>query len=64
MSAGVRGPASSHAATSVDPIDITSMQITKSINSKPEKEKGSDTLGMKHRVDLGAYIFYGSNHMQ
>ncbi|HDR7986202.1 TPA: type I CRISPR-associated protein Cas7 [Bacillus cereus] len=52
-----------HTATSVEPIDITSMQITKSINSDPEKDKVSDTMGMKHGVDLGAYIFYGSIHM-
>ena len=40
------------------------MQITKSINSDPEKDKVSHTMGMKHGVDLGAYIFYGSIHMQ
>ncbi|MBN9901122.1 hypothetical protein GH863_24890 [Bacillus thuringiensis] len=64
MSAGVRGTASIHTETSVDPIDITSMQITKSINSDPEKDKVSHTMGMKHDVDLGAYIFYESIHMQ
>ncbi|RFB42563.1 hypothetical protein DZB83_25945 [Bacillus sp. dmp10] len=59
----MRGPASIHTATSVDPIDITGMHITKSVNSEPGKDKGSDTMGMKHGVDLGAYIFYGSIHM-
>ncbi|HDR3406785.1 TPA: type I CRISPR-associated protein Cas7 [Bacillus thuringiensis] len=53
-----------HTTTSVNPIDITSMQITKSVMSEPGKDKGSDTMGMKHGVDLGAYIFYGSIHMQ
>ncbi|WP_110111778.1 type I-C CRISPR-associated protein Cas7/Csd2 [Bacillus sp. CGMCC 1.16541] len=61
---GVRGPVSIHTATSIDPIDITSMQITKSVNSEPGKEKGSDTMGMKHRVDFGTYVFYGSINTQ
>ncbi|QCJ40899.1 type I-C CRISPR-associated protein Cas7/Csd2 [Bacillus sp. S3] len=64
VSVGVRGPVSIHTATSVDPIDITSMQITKSVNSEPGKEKGSDTMGMKHRVDFGVYVFYGSINTQ
>lgn len=64
VSVGVRGPVSIHTATSIDPIDITSMQITKSVNSEPGKEKGSDTMGMKHRVDYGLYVFYGSINTQ
>jgi len=64
VSVGVRGPVSIHTATSVDPIDITSMQITKSVNSEPGKTKGSDTMGMKHRVDFGVYVFYGSINTQ
>lgn len=64
VSVGVRGPVSIHTARSVDPIDITSMQITKSVNSEPGKERGSDTMGMKHRVDFGLYVFYGSINTQ
>lgn len=64
ISVGVRGPVTIHTATSVNPIDITSMQITKSVNSEPGKEKGSDTMGMKHRVDFGVYVFYGSINTQ
>ncbi len=60
VSVGVRGPVSIHTATSIDPIDINSMQITKSVNSEPGDTKGSDTMGMKHRVDFGVYVFYGS----
>lgn len=60
VSVGVRGPVSVHTATSADPIDINSMQITKSVNSEPGDGKGSDTMGMKHRVDFGVYVFYGS----
>lgn len=40
------------------------MQITKIINSEHEKDKGSDTIGMKHRVDFGVYVFYGSINTQ
>lgn len=64
LSVGVRGPVSVHTATSIDPIDITSMQITKSVNSVTGDTKGSDTMGMKHRVDFGAYVFYGSINTQ
>ncbi|MGF7046465.1 CRISPR-associated protein Csd2 [Paenibacillus sp. DS2015] len=64
VSVGVRGPVSIHTATSVSPIDITSMQITKSVNSEPGKDRGSDTMGMKHRVDFGVYVFYGSINTQ
>jgi len=64
VSVGVRGPVSIHTATSVDPININSMQITKSVNSEPGEGKGSDTMGMKHRVDFGVYVFYGSINTQ
>lgn len=64
VSIGVRGPVSIHTATSVAPIDITSMQITKSVNSESGKERGSDTMGMKHRVDHGVYVLNGSINTQ
>lgn len=64
VSVGVRGPVSVHAATSLHPIDITSTQITKSVNSEPGASRGSDTMGMKHRVDSGVYVFYGSINTQ
>jgi len=64
VSIGIRGPVSIHAATSIDPIDITSIQITKSVNSEPGSARGSDTMGMKHRVDFGVYVFYGSINPQ
>lgn len=64
VSVGVRGPVSVHPAISVSPIDIESIQITKSVNSEPkEGGKASDTMGMKHRVDFGMYLLKGSiNH--
>lgn len=67
VSVGVRGPVSVHTAVSVDPIDISSIQITKSVNTETAKDpnkKGSDTMGMKHRVDFGVYVFYGSINTQ
>lgn len=64
VSVGIRGPVSIHTATSVDPIDITSTQITKSVNSEPNESRGSDTMGMKHRVDFGVYVFKGSVNTQ
>jgi len=64
VSVGVRGPVSIHTATSLDPIDIASIQITKSVNSEPGGSRGSDTMGMKHRVDSGVFVFYGSINTQ
>lgn len=68
MSLGVRGPVSIHTATSIEPVDVTSMQITKSVNSvtneKDPSQKTSDTMGMKHRVDFGVYVCYGSINPQ
>jgi CRISPR-associated protein Csd2 len=64
VSVGIRGPVSIHPATSIDPVDITSIQITKSVNNESGKDRGSDTMGMKHRVDFGVYVFYGSINIQ
>lgn len=63
VSVGVRGPVSIHTAVSIERIDISSMQITKSVNSETKDSKSSDTMGMKHRVDAAVYVTYGSiNH--
>ena len=65
VSVGVRGPVSIQQAVSVAPIDITSMQITKSVNGESGKEsKASDTMGTKHRVDFAVYVFHGSINCQ
>lgn len=64
LSVGVRGPVSIHTAVSVDPIDIVSTQITKSVNSITGDKRSSDTMGMKHRVDFGVYMFKGSINTQ
>lgn len=65
VSVGVRGPVSIQQAVSVSPVDIVSMQITKSVNSESGKEgKSSDTMGMKHRVEFGLYVVNGSINCQ
>lgn len=64
VSVGVRGPVTVQTAVSVTPIDISSMQITKSVNSEPSEGRSSDTMGMKHRVDFGLYRFNGSINTQ
>ncbi len=66
LSVGVRGPVSIHPAFSKDTIDVTSIQITKSVNneSNDKAKKSSDTMGMKHRVDFGLYLIKGSINVQ
>ena len=67
LSVGVRGPVSIHQAVSISPVDVESMQITKSVNGE-KKEKGenraSDTMGMKHFVRFGLYKIKGSINVQ
>ena len=67
MSIGVRGPVSIHQAVSLSPVEIESLQITKSVNGE-KKDKGenrdSDTMGMKHFVRFGLYEVKGSINVQ
>ncbi|HKP94944.1 MAG TPA: type I-C CRISPR-associated protein Cas7/Csd2 [Fibrobacteria bacterium] len=68
VSVGIRGPVTIQSAFSVEKVSITSNQITKSVNLEATKDgkKGSDTMGMKHRVDKRAdgegfvYATFGS----
>ena len=65
VSFGVRGPVSIHQAVSLSPVDIISMQITKSVNSESGKEsKASDTMGTKHRIGFAVYKIMGSVNVQ
>jgi len=65
ISIPIRGPVSIHSAFSVQPVEVTSTQITKSVSGEGDGNKrGSDTMGMKHRVDDGVYVFYGSMNPQ
>lgn len=60
---GIRGPVSISLAKSLSPVDIITLQITRSTNGmKAEvgKAKSSDTMGNKHYVDFGVYKFTGS----
>ncbi len=66
VSVGVRGPVTLHQAMSINPIDIDSIQITKSVNSEHTKDgkKSSDTMGTKHMVRFGLYKIKGSINVQ
>lgn len=61
VSIPVRGPVTIQSAFSVDPVSVSSTQITKSVSGEGDGTKrGSDTMGMKHRVDKGIYVTYGA----
>lgn len=67
VSVGVRGPVSIHQAVSVSPIEVESLQITKSVNGEKGEKGGtrsSDTMGMKHFVRFGLYLVKGSINVQ
>ena len=67
VSVGVRGPVSIHQAISVSPIEVESLQITKSVNGEKGEKGGnrtSDTMGMKHFVRFGLYLLKGSINVQ
>lgn len=65
VSIGIRGPVSIHPAFSIDKISISSEQIVKSVNAQGDDGiPSSDRMGMKHRVDEGVYVFYGSMNPQ
>lgn len=64
VSVGVRGPVSVHQAVSVSPVDVNSMQITKSVNGDPSEKRSSDTMGSKHMVRFGLYKIKGAINVQ
>jgi CRISPR-associated protein Csd2 len=65
ISIGIRGPMTIQSAFSIQPVEVTSTQITKSVSGEGDGTKrGSDTMGMKHRVDRGIYVSYGSINPQ
>ncbi len=64
VSIGVRGPVSIHQAVSVSPVEVESIQITKSVNGEPGEKRASDTMGMKHYVRFGLYTIKGSINVQ
>ena len=64
VSIGVRGPVSIRTAETLTPIDISTIQITKSVNGETKDTKASDTMGSKNRVEFGLYVCYGSINPQ
>lgn len=61
VSIAIRGPVTIQSAFSVEPVSITSTQITKSVSGEGDgSKKSSDTMGMKHRVDSGVYVAFGA----
>lgn len=66
VSIGIRGPVTIQSAFSIDPVSVSSTQITKSVNAEDTKDgkRSSDTMGMKHRVDDGMYVTYGCMNPQ
>ena len=61
VSIPIRGPVSIQSAFSVEPVSITSTQITKSVSGEGDgSKKSSDTMGMKHRIDEAVYVTYGA----
>ena len=65
VSIPIRGPVTIQSAFSVEPVSITSTQITKSVSGEGDgTKKSSDTMGMKHRVDRAIYVTFGSMNPQ
>jgi CRISPR-associated protein Csd2 len=65
VSIPIRGPVTIQSAFSVEPVSIASIQITKSVSGEGDGSKrGSDTMGMKHRVDRAVYVTFGSMNPQ
>ncbi len=61
VSIPIRGPVTIQSAFSVEPVSVSSTQITKSVNGEGDGTKrSSDTMGMKHRIDKGIYVTYGA----
>lgn len=60
---GIRGPVSISLAKSLNPVDVITLQITRSTNgmrAEEGKARSSDTMGNKHYVEFGTYKLTGS----
>jgi CRISPR-associated protein Csd2 len=65
VSIPIRGPVTVRSAFSVEPVSVSSIQITKSVSGEGDGSKrSSDTMGMKHRVHRGIYVAFGSMNPQ
>lgn len=59
-SLGIKGPVTIRMAESVAPVEVRTMQITKSVNNNSSDKRGSDTVGAKHFIQHGLYVLKGS----
>lgn len=59
---GIRGPVSVSLGKSLSPVDVITMQITRSTNGMASEsgKRSADTMGTKHFVDFGVYKITGS----
>lgn len=65
VSIPIRGPVTVQSAFSIEPVDVASTQITKSVSGEGDGiKRGPDTMGMRHRVDNAVYVFFGSMNPQ
>lgn len=61
ISLPIRGPVTIQSAFSIEPVTVTSTQITKSVSGEGDgSKKSADTMGMKHRVDDAIYVTFGA----
>lgn len=68
LSCGIRGPVTIQNIKSVSPVNITTMQITKSVNGENKNGKtedgessmAADRMGKRSFVDFGLYVLKGS----
>ena len=58
----IRGPVSVSLGKSLSPVDVITMQITRSTNGMASEsgKRSADTMGTKHFVDFGVYKITGS----
>ena len=65
VSIAIRGPVTVQSAFSVEPVNVTSTWITKSVSGEGDgSKKAADTMGMKHRVDEAVYVAFGAMNSQ
>ena len=62
VSIGIRGPVTIQQATSLHPVEIEEMKITKCFNgiTTETKKRSSDTMGDKFTIPFGVFLAYGS----
>ena len=61
----ITGTVTLQLAFSVDPVDVASTRITKSVTGESEVSKrGADTTGVRHCVDHGVYVCFASMNPQ